>query len=260
MLVIALLAIIWGALTLLLLAPLYNESYTWQTFFEALYTLRLGRINHLWFLAAILFVYLFFPILKAVFDAKKRWIGYALFLSLAVATMVEPFRSIASPYLGPYAYAFVYVLAGGYLYKERKRFHAPFVRSASLVVFLLSSIALFGYGVQEMAVRGRFFDTVWHGYPTLTMLLMASSLFIFFSSFQFNRIAPFLTLVGSSTLGMYVLHAPVGQWTLGPYRSLAWSETLLGNALYGLFLFGATFVLTQIIIRIPILKRLMTLR
>ena len=55
-----LLTIIWGVITAFLILKIKNEPITAQIFFDTLLKMREGYVNHLWFMGALICIYLIF--------------------------------------------------------------------------------------------------------------------------------------------------------------------------------------------------------
>ena len=72
---------IWGILTLLILMPIKGEYMSISEIVKSLITMKMGWINHLWFLPALVCIYIIFPIIKSAYDSNKsEIIFYFLFI------------------------------------------------------------------------------------------------------------------------------------------------------------------------------------
>ena len=79
----------WGILTLLIFMPLKNEYLSVQEVLFGAWQGKQGWTNHLWFLQALILVYIFFPLLKAAYDTTRE--GLYMFLAAAGGLTFEAF-------------------------------------------------------------------------------------------------------------------------------------------------------------------------
>lgn len=126
-------------ISLALFIPIDGATYSIKEFVSAWFLLKVHVSNHLWFLQALISVYLLFPVIKAVYDLEDNKLTLkilcfvvfifsfgSLFLHtiLNVAETVLGFNYINSnsfnffPGLNPfnqYAYTYIYFILGGIL-------------------------------------------------------------------------------------------------------------------------------------------------
>lgn len=72
----SILAIFWGIITLFILSVFHVETLTVHEFINDLLNWKQGYINHLWFLGALVCIYIFFPLLKIAYDYNKKIFFY----------------------------------------------------------------------------------------------------------------------------------------------------------------------------------------
>ena len=181
---------IWGAIQLLLYIPVKHDTYTARSFFDALITWKQGRINPLWFLHTIVCFYIFFPIIKEIFDKKDNSllkyftvvIGIftfgLVFLNMGVNVLqwlrgsvnlnfFDRYIEVFNPFKGFYSYSFIYFIFGGVLFNKLKENKIK-LRNISVIMILLVSLTLAtGYGVIMTSSNGALYGTVWGGYDIL---------------------------------------------------------------------------------------------
>lgn len=77
MIKIIILTTIWGGIGLLTIMQIEKQYFTVKEFFSNLFAWSpIGWINHMWYMGALVCIYVFFPILKYVFDNQKRIFYY----------------------------------------------------------------------------------------------------------------------------------------------------------------------------------------
>lgn len=278
---------IWGAITLYGQAIIRGEHYSPSGFVWALWELKPGRINHLWFLNAIVMIYLLLPILKEIYDSRRKavlgWMLAMLFVfsfgnlflnwlvnmarflfdvqgfDLAKQDAFDFFKRI-NPF-GGYFYAIFYFVIGGCLGKAVQE-DRPRIASHRLVALLLLSwIALFSYGLMRSEQTGILYDPVWNGYYSIPTLLMAVSLFVLASRLRHenNRVNAWLTIVGANTLGIYLLHPVLIPLFEPHYRGLSIASDIFANLVYVLAILLLSLGMAIVIGKTPAIRRLLTL-
>lgn len=63
-----LLTLLWASVTLCILQLVRNEYFTVTEFIKALWNWKQGWINNLWYMGALICIYIFFPLLKIAYD------------------------------------------------------------------------------------------------------------------------------------------------------------------------------------------------
>ena len=59
---LSVLTLMWAIITLLLLQPIKQETLSLTEFIKAIWNWKLGWINHLWYMGALICIYIFFPL------------------------------------------------------------------------------------------------------------------------------------------------------------------------------------------------------
>ena len=83
---LCLLYIVWGAITLITEALTFGDHYSAVEFVNAIYYTKEGRTNHLWFLAAMIYLYIFFPLIKSLFDKNEKSLASYLLITIFLFT------------------------------------------------------------------------------------------------------------------------------------------------------------------------------
>lgn len=275
-----LLYLIWGALTLLILAPLFNDRYTMGSFLLAVFDRKLGRTNHLWFLMAMTYLYLLFPFFKALYDkgdkVYTRYLVTIIFVCTFGYVLINGLLHTAGFFLNSpalkradinafflfnpfdqwYAYTLVYFISGGLLAKKIALFN--YRSGIFFALILISMILLFGFGLLQTHIEHKEYDLVWGGHDQITTLIMAVSIFVLCARIQLQnpKVIEATRIIGTNTLGIYFIHMPLGYWLTDYYKNLAISDYLFADVLYALLLMITSLLLSMTLQKIPVVSRL----
>lgn len=274
------LVLVWSFISLIIFIRIEGASYSFKDFFMAWFFLKQGTSEHLWFLKALISVYLLFPFIKEFYDIPERKLlklfGFIVFVfsfgnlflisllnlvkfifgfhylsdnSFDLFPMVNPF--------GNYCYAFLYFIAGGILSEKVKNNKINVSTKVLLTSFFTALFVLFLYGVLMTASSNTVYDTVWNGYYSIMTLIMSASTFLLFSKLTYKnqKINYCLAIIGASTLGIYLVHRFVGAVTIPYFRNLVLSDSLLLNILYGFLLILSSLLIVLLLKKLPILRK-----
>lgn len=200
----AVLTIIWAAILCAAGALLTGSQLSLITFVKTVWDGRvIAGINPLWFMGALICLYVFFPLLKVAFDGNRRVFLFfvaacALFTfgnkvidaiaTLGVNAVAGEHRLVTgnafnmfNPFRGIYAYSIVYFCLGGLAFEWVGRLKAVSKRSRILVsvAVLLAMTGLLGvWGMYCSAISGKTWDSIWNGYDTLFTLANVLAIFL----------------------------------------------------------------------------------
>ena len=278
---IVVLTVIWAMITLLALSAIRENPYSVREFINSLWTLERGTISHLWFLQALVCVYILFPLIKEVYDKEnKSLLKYVLvgvfvftFGNVLLNMIVNIIEFIArtnyislsrfnffdrfSMFRGSYAYTIVYFILGALLLAKLKS--GIKIKSKTMIALLIiSMLALFLYGTMMSYSNKRIYDTVWSGYDTVMILLASISIFSlsFFAENKLKKISPVVKLIGENTLGIYFVHRIVGSILKIFYRTLSFNRSIFFNLILAALIVALSLALTLLLKKIPIIKLL----
>ncbi len=275
---------VWSAITLIAFIPIEGTSYSLKEFVKSWFYFKEEINNHLWFLQALISVYLFFPFLKVIYDLPQRQLLKVLSLIIFVFSFGNFFLNnifnviefifgfnytnsdlhnlfpMINPF-GNYYYAIFYFILGGILAKKIENREINVSIKILLIVFFTALFLLFLYGIVMTLSNNVFYDTVWNSYYSIMTLIMSTSIFLFFSKFSYKNetINRFIGLIGSSTLGIYLVHRFVGAMTISSFQNLTLSKTLGLNLLYGCLLVLGSLLIVLILQKLPLLKKTVNL-
>lgn len=278
---ITVLTIVWAIITLLILSQINGSSYSIFGFFKALWNLELGTVSHLWFLQALVCIYILYPLIKEVYDIEdKKVLNYILVITFIFTfgnellnMLVNMLGSILginylaikrlnffndfNVFRGFYAYSLVYFIIGAKLL-EKLRDDMKINIKQMIMIFTIGISVLFLYGVIMSNSSKEIYDNVWNGYGTVMTLLASISIFIlsYVVKNKFNKVSGIIQLIGENTLGIYFIHRMVGSALKPYYITLNFSTSILSNLIFGFIVMIISFIITLLLKRIPIIKSL----
>lgn len=274
------LILVWSFISLIVFILIEGHSYSFRDFIKSWFYLKQGVSNHLWFLQALISIYLLFPFIKEVYDSPQRkllqlfcFIVFIfsfgnMFINILM-NLVEfifgfnylkedsfNFFPVINPF-GNYYYSFFYFIAGGIFSKKISERKINISTKWLLISFFLALFMLFLYGVIMTVLNNTFYDTVWNCYYSVMTLIMSISSFIFFSkiSYRSEKINRCLVIISSNTLGIYLIHRFVGAATIQYFQNLMFTSNLLVNILYGFFVMLTSLLIVLILKQVPLLRK-----
>ncbi len=225
---------------------------------------------HLWFIPALIGVYMLIPILRAVIQYEDgKYIKYLLALFMVFGILKNTLLPLQYPIQGDNITAALnripvelcgysgYFLLGYYLDSIRQRIHIKGITAA--FGYIITSLAAVIIGSLDAVHRGVPFG-IFYGYFTLPVFLNAVFLFI-----AFQKASPFfsrcsgskaLEKVSSATLGIYVMHP-----FLLEHLDSRGINLMAGNPIYMVLLlsisvFLVCMLVTFVIQKIPGIKKI----
>jgi len=271
------LIIAWSIISLVAMAPAYGDHYTLREFVKAIYVLQQGRINHLWFLQALLYIYLLFPLIKALYDKEEAPLLIYLLALLFVFTFGNTFLNTMintggyitgigfmkssrnyfdwiNPFRSYYAFSLVYFIVGGILAKNIDTIQVKKNYLVSAVI--LGLLVLFLFGLIRTKTDTILFDTVWMGYDSAMILIASIAVFILCAKINVRNefVKKYVQLIGANTLGIYFIHKIIFAWLL-PYHHFIPND-LLFNIIYTAFILLISLCISLLLKKIPFVRKL----
>ena len=184
-----------------------------------------------WFIGALICIYLFFPLLKEVYDKNKKIFKYfvvvAFIFTFGVKALQEILNTIGyltntseslkldyevfkmyNPFIGTYGYTFVYFCLGGLIHDyENKILDIPKSKrnTISFSIMILSCCALFSIGIYHSNVLDlKTWDIVWNGYDTIFTLFNVIAIFVI--CLNYNKENKIIMSISKNTLGIFFIH------------------------------------------------------
>lgn len=261
----AVLTLFWGVVTLLVYYHVESIPFTLSGFVTELFQWRTGVI-YLWYMGALVIIYLLFPLLKLAYDQEERLFRYFI-LMVAFFTfgnqllnhtmtlirgfrgatmywvMMENWFSMFNPVPEIPGYTLVYFCLGAYLqdfldylqrFSRRKR------NGFAIGVIMLAAAIHAVWFFLLSKVTNSYCCSIWYGYETITGFIISVAMVSLLGNYRGARssVAHGFQLISSHTLGIYFIHMVL----VYSLRQLAFSFSPLVN-LAGNLLWAAGIVL-----------------
>ncbi len=278
------LTILWAVGCMLLLMPVKQEFLSLPEIIYGIMTWKEGWIHHLWFMGALVCLYIFFPLLKTAYDHQPKAFYYFL-IFCAVMTFGNKLLNMAAvlakyvltgvgtdfqtnwfnifnPFSGMYGYAFVYFGLGGLLYQWESRIREWLNgRRLTLLTALmvLSCILMAVWGQFYYRITGIFWDIVFKGYDTVFVFLNVLVIYcisLYYRPKTSTMLTKFVALVSKNTLGIYFLHQLLFYATVEQLKAFPLLCTLPGGILYSFAVLCLCTLITWYFKKLPILRLL----
>ena len=281
------LLIIWKCINVV--AAIYVRKitgYTMFSFISLLFSNNFPNVDltYLWFIHALIAIYLIAPILKYLYDNNQKLFNHVLIviscfsfgfvlLNIILQFIEWHFRlksgsisyidlTYSNPF-GVYAYAILYFALGGITYKNLLENSLQKIKSYMLILsFLINWVALALWGITFSNIGNYVYDAVFNGYQTPMTAVMAASIFILFSRVKIQNkfILKTSELISNNCFGIYLVHWVLGYIYISDfYRLLGGMRMKMQNLLHAVFLLAVSLLITIVIKKIPILKKSVTL-
>lgn len=279
---IIILTCVWEIIDLLLLMLIKNEHLSLKEFVVYLRSWHDAWVGHLWYMGALVCIYVFFPLIKVAFDNYKKifiyftvvcaifTFGYKLITDYGsilfnVTGLYDGMLSIKwfkmfNPFRGIYGYSFVYFCVGGLAHGGvGKLREIPLKKRnfVSMVIIVFSCIGLFITGILLSNISGKMWYVVWSGYDTIFTFVNVCMIFIL--SLSYSGCSKVIKLISLNTLGIYYMHMLFIHSTKEFVKSIPMAQSFIGCVIYALLIMFICLTLTQLFTRIPVVKRLVKL-
>jgi surface polysaccharide O-acyltransferase-like enzyme len=181
--------------------------------------------------------------------------GYFLNIGSMKARHLQPVPWI-NPFSFFYSFSLVYFIAGGLIVRYFKNLNFKII--TCVLLFVLSCCLLFLFGLMKTNTGGKVYDTVYGGYDSIMTLTMAIMVFILCSKIKINnaKFKKVVRIVSANTLGIYLIHVPLGYWLSGFYGKIWLHSYLFFNLCYALLIMFLSLIVSLIIRRIPVFNNL----
>jgi surface polysaccharide O-acyltransferase-like enzyme len=278
------LVIVWAVITYVIMSFLYHERIVLADIIKSIYILKQGWTNHLWFLEALVVLYIFYPLLYTAFN-QNRIHFYFFFVCAAILTLGNTlivdvatiisyvsnqftckdlnknFFSAFNTFQVLYGYSIVYFMLGGLMIYYKEHFNSTRLRIIAAFTIPLAMGLQFLFGVITSKRQNEIWDCVWHGHDTLFTLLMVVSLFILLLRYKHQGLpGKIIAVIGQNSLGIYFLHIIVAELTSPILFSNTSANDFFTNGLRALLILAMSLIITIGMKKIPILKYLVSIK
>jgi surface polysaccharide O-acyltransferase-like enzyme len=278
------LVIVWGVITYVIMSFLYQERIVFVDVIKNIYNLKQGWTNHLWFLEALVVLYIFYPLLYTAFNHNRKHFYFffvcAIILTLGntlitdVAIIISylfngfvnrdlniNFFSSFNAFQGLYGYSIAYFMLGGLMIHYKGQLRQTRLRIIAVCIIPLAMGLQFLLGLIISKRENKIWDCVWHGHDTLFTLLIVLSLFILFLPYKHQGVSgKIIALIGQNSLGIYFLHIIVAELTSSLIFSSTSTNNFFFNALCALLILAMSLIITLGLKKIPVLKYLVSIK
>ena len=272
---------VWGTILLLILQICRKEYFTIKEFFDALFNWKQGWIHYIWFIGALVRLYIFFPILKVTYDNNKSIFNYFVIIVFVLTignTLINNvstvfncllmnnnkifsgfnFFNIFNAFRGITAsYSFVYFCLGGVIYNLKDKIIKinPIKRNLiSVISMLISSLGLFFVGIVYSKYTSNLWDVVWEGYGTIFTLI--NTLAIFILCLNYKKDNKIITSISKNTLGIFFIHIIVMEVLKLYVYNLSFASNIWCTFIFANLIMYISLCISLILSKIPILLKL----
>lgn len=276
---LVLLTEIWNLLTLTFYVFLEKERITIRTFIMYLFDGRGGCTHHLWFMGALICVYIFYPLLKLAYDNNKKVFLYFCVVSFLLTignVLINQMGTIVNhvlrdgsgwlnvnwfkgynPLRNIRGYAFVYFCGGGVMNIILPKIkEIPVCKRNVIAVcgLAISCLFLWVTGIFNTNIAQSSWDVVWYGYESIFTLV--NVIFVFILCLNWKKDLGLIRGIATNTLGIYFVHENI-RFVLGRLvDNYAWLNTFPMHILYTMMVLMISYFLTIIISKVPLVRRL----
>lgn len=235
-------------------------------------------IHHFWFISSLVCIYVFFPLLKSVYENHEKYLIFFLIISVIInfgfpiikflISVIElnldikfefdiAFLERFNPFNGLYGFSFVYFVLGGLVLKYEEKIKSKLSRRNWKIFFLILIFSLFmlmKLGEFYSKKDGNIWDSVWNGYDTIFTLI--NVLCVYFLTLNFSIDNFIIRIISKNTLGIYFIHVFVIVLTMNwAFESVLFGN-IIGNIIYGLIVLFISTLISILLKRIPIFRKL----
>ena len=258
-----------GAVTLPPIMIMAGTPVTLKGFLEGLWTFRQGWINHLWYMGALVCIYVFFPLLKTAYDNNIKvfcWFmaaaavftfGNVFLCSCATVALdllgrgdhVVDFNvfNMFNPFWGMFGYSFVYFCAGGLIRRHLPKIEALMDRArwkmnaGAAAVIVVFTLCLGLWGIYCCRIGGTFWNNRWDGFDTVFTFVNVLAVGVLCLNYKAaHGWSRAIRLVSENTLGIYIFHMVFSRFMQRFVQDLTFMQNPVSNILFALVVMAVT--------------------
>jgi surface polysaccharide O-acyltransferase-like enzyme len=276
---IIILMLLWGAITLIALSFILDEKLSLSQFFYDIVYYKENWNNHLWFLKALIILYIFYPLIFTTFNTNRKAF-YFFFACISLLTFGVSFlnnfiaitnfildkftnfnteigRISFNPLSNICGFGIGYFVLGGLLYKYKDFLNTKKFRIISIGILPVSMLILSFYSVIVSLKNNRLLDIVWNNYDTVFTLMNVVAIFIISMKYKSHGLlGKTIKIIGENSLGIYLIHRIIGYLIVPLYDKLTFTNLLLANAILTFFILFTSLFAVLLLKKIPVIKRL----
>lgn len=285
----AAIAVVWGAIDLSIICYINGEHLSVSEFVKILWKWDIHYgINVFWYLGALVCIYIWFPLIKSVYDNNRKsfifFVSICAFLTFGNTLLNHIFSlglylieysskiynvnffNMFNVFRGIFGYAFVYFCIGG-LIKTREDYIRQWLnkrKNIFIVIFVMfiSSGILSVTGILLSHMTDKYWDLIWNGYSTIPTFVNVICIYMLCLLYKAHneKIRNGIKIVSTSTLGIYVMHMIFIKTTrneiAGVIVDYSFVEKLVVNIMYAIAILIICTLITKLMKRIILLKKI----
>lgn len=240
------------------------------------------NLSHMWFMYALVIVYLLFPFLKKYINGEREERTYLCFFMLVMyvlcfftktwTTIVKVFPFLGGIELenirsflgfdGMYGPMLFYFVLGGIIYSHKEKV-LKWSKKLLLPGFVAGTAGLYIKWYYESVAINSTYDNVFWGYDCISGLLLTVSTYIFVMYLEDKIIhlpeiiKQGIAFIGRNTVGVYYLHWIIGMTVLpNVYQMFINESGLVLNLVKSLVLVVVCSIISEIVGKIPLVRYL----
>lgn len=271
--------VIWVFLALGGMLLIRREWYGWREFFSIAWELRIGYIQHLWFLPCFLFICVFTPVMGALKFQSPKIYRYLMIL-MAILTFGDvllndgdylirwglgkldgrswdrSFFWYANFFGVYYWYSLVYYALGDWLMTHGDRF---LQKKWKLVLAIpVCMVCLFFTAMARSRVGLVTYNHVYYNYSSIFVLGISAALFLLIRDWKpGEKLAKIAASLAECSLGIYILHWLVLELLRQLFPTMM--ETTVLFPILALGVLVVTWGIVWVCKKIPLVRQLFTL-
>lgn len=271
------LMLFWTAASLVIVLALKGQRPSPKEFWGIAAELRVGYIQHLWYLPTFLFLTLLTPVLHTLRNRSKTIYRYGLGLLILFTfgnlflndleyllrwamgrtghTGTRQFFWFVNFFGYHYWYAVAYLALGAFLTEYRESLRRR--RKAAVIAIFLSVPVLALSALARCYVRGEMFDPVFNNYDDLfTLILTAAVSLLLLEAKPCPLIRRASASMSTCSLGIYLIHWLLIEVLLDHFPMV--TNAVAFAPLTAVAILGLSWGISWLCLRIPVLKNLFT--
>ena len=274
---LAVLLLFWTGASLLIVLALRHQWPGFRELVTMATELRVGYIQHLWYLPTFLFLTLLLPVLHGLKNSSRRIWRYGVLL-LGIFTfgnqLLNDLEYLLRWLLGlgghagtryffwyvdyfayHYWYSPIYLALGAFLLENRHSLARRKKLAAGAIPLCLVILTLFG--VARTAVRGMAYDPAFNNYgDPFTLLLTAAVAVLLLDLQPRGLVRRAAESMSRCSLGIYLIHWLLIEVLLDYFPAVP--EAVVWAPLTAIPVLGLSWALTALLLRVPVVKNLFT--
>lgn len=240
------------------------------------------NLSHMWFIYALIIVYLLYPFIKRFMDGTKeeqRYVYFCLAVMFVLCFFTKTWTTVVKviPFLGGielenmrnflgfegmYGPMLFYFILGGILFRKRETLIKKGMCFA-IPGFALGAVGVYVKWYYESKAIAATYDNVFWGYDCVSGMLLVVAVYVFVLCMEEKLndlpevIKKGIYFIGRNTMGVYYLHWIIGMTVLPVvYVKVLDKSGLMLNFVKALVLVLVCSIISELMGRIPVVKYL----